>query len=96
MVGTDGTFSAKGVPAGAVKIALVYQAPQSEVKMSSKPTGDGGKEPDVASVKKWEASMRAGMDGNAGLPDKFRDPNASGLVMTVEPNKVNEFSYDVK
>jgi hypothetical protein len=95
MVGTDGTFSTRGVPAGEVKIALVYQSPQASTKMSSKPTG-GGKDVDTETVKKWEASMRAAMDGNAGLPDKLRDPNTSGLIMTVEPNKMNEFNHDVK
>ena len=95
MVGTDGTCSNRGVTAGEVSIALVYQSPQSSTKMSSKPTG-GGKDVDTETVKKWEASVRVVMDGNGGLPDKLRDPLNSGVVTTVEPNTMNTFNYDIK
>ena len=50
---------------------------------------------DPEAAKKWEASIRAA-EANAGLSDKLRDPNTSGLATTVEPNKVNEFNHDVK
>jgi hypothetical protein len=95
MVAPDGTYRTGGVPAGSVKVGLsVAVATVQDAKLeAAKPTSGG--EVDPKALAAWEKAQKAAADKMV-FPEKMRDPATSGLVLTVDPDKLNTFDYDVK
>jgi hypothetical protein len=98
-VNADGTYQASGVPAGVVKIGIVTQQTSDPAAVPPNVRPTDGSAPDPRALARWEEQQREAAvreAARASIPDKLRDPLGSGLVVTVEPNKMSTFDYDVK
>jgi hypothetical protein len=66
----DGSYTATNVPLGAVKVAVTTPLPRP--KKGERP------------LQNWKQEQGVSQEGNTGsLPSKYRDPEQSGLELTV-------------
>jgi hypothetical protein len=76
-IAADGTFTASKVPVGPVKVTVETIAPQS-----GKSGGEGGKVSGVGMSATGAPTTPAGK--YVKIPDKYKDPNNSGLTYEVK------------
>jgi hypothetical protein len=101
-IGNDGTYTVYKVPRGQAKVSVVSAS--SEIPLPpGGPMGRGGPPPEA--MKKYKEKMKEGMKGAGSkdrpqaptkaieLPEKYRDPQTSGLSLQVNGGKQ---TFDIK
>jgi hypothetical protein len=88
----DGTYTVVGVPVGACKVAVSSPPPQ-EVLIPSTKKGRGGRDEDDERIPPPPtiSTDPAVTKGWVPLPEKFGDPDKSGLTADVQPGKPADF-----
>jgi hypothetical protein len=98
-IGRDGAYRVSGVTAGVVKIGLVVvgtaddeAAFHDELKPKDGKADPKQVEENLKKMKERDEKLAK----SSGVPSKVRDPQTSGLVVTVESGRTATFDYDVK
>lgn len=80
----DGTYTVQGVPGGTAKVGVTSPNPKTMVVARRKEKDAPKSEVTLPDAAKWFA-----------IPDKYADPNTSGLTTTIKSGK-NDFNIELK
>jgi hypothetical protein len=94
-VGPDGTYRAKDVPVGEMRVGFSLAGAGQATKRTNAPDKTDPKTRARENVSQLKAGSRE-KSSKLPLPAKFLDPLKSGLVFTVEPGSENTYSPDLK
>jgi hypothetical protein len=95
----DGIYVVDGVPAGKVRIGITTPDPQSLVlpDQGPKPPPGAPTAPDPNPISPEERKELARKRQHlVPLPDRYADPNTSGLTTTVEADKENRYDITIQ
>ena len=94
-VALDGTYRAKDVPVGEMRVGFSLAGTGQATKRTKAPDKTDPKTPAMEKVSQLKAGSKE-KSPKLPLPAKFLDPLKSGLVFTVAPGSENTYSPDLK
>ena len=85
-INPDGTYTAKEVPVGEIKVSFVYASADARAAKEK-----GGRLPPKAGK-----DAEGGSQADNPIPEAYREASTSKVTCTVVAGKPNTFDYDIK